>query len=362
MLDTPKMKQLYQRIQKQLFYMIPEKWDKIYLYASVVENANKLEVGEMFFYYYPKGVFKKNPVNVYEIAGRFNIDEDEYTKLVDNLYSIIKELRIAFYEEETRYWSNITIKIEGFKFIVEYNFDDLVHSRFSANERHIIWQQKFLNLPIERLERKDRIMVEQYFKENQEENSRKNIYEEPIYRKEVKNIIEYDREDEIQERMEEARLAALQYEEEQKTKQELKRERHEKEKEIKQLQKRKKKEDNLKQKTEKATSVNLERIEQIKRRREINRGETSKKNLGETIKDDATLDLDEMDFIEKLEQEVKRKKIKQKSEKRKKETKLESKDEIHFTFSDSLLEGNSISLKPMDEVLKRKKENSKKEN
>lgn len=360
MLDTPRMKQLYQKIQKQLFYMIPEKWDRIYLYASVVENANRLEVGEMFFYYYPKGVFKKNPVNVYEIAGRFNIDEDEYTKLVDNLYSIIKELRRRFFEEEERYWSNITIRIEGFKFIVEYNFDDLVHSRYSADERHIIWQQKYLNFPIDRLEKKNRKMVAQYFAENQEQNSKMNIYEEPIYRKEVKNIIEYDREDEIQERMEEARLLALQYEEEEKISQELKIGQLEKEKQLK-LQRKKKKVNIEKQKNKKADSLNDEKIEQIKRKREKNKtGNNNKiKEVPKTIKDDATLELEELDFINKIEEKVKTNN-KEKIIDKDKKVILSEENEIQFVTNEELLSGNSIILKPMDEVLKRKKENEKK--
>ena len=51
------------------------------------------EAGELFFYYVPKGILKKKPVNVYEIPSKFNIDETEYLKLVDALYSKIKELR-----------------------------------------------------------------------------------------------------------------------------------------------------------------------------------------------------------------------------------------------------------------------------
>ena len=43
--------------------MIPEKWDKIYLYASITNQINNLQTGELYFYYYPKGILKKNHVN-----------------------------------------------------------------------------------------------------------------------------------------------------------------------------------------------------------------------------------------------------------------------------------------------------------
>lgn len=83
---------LYERIRKELFYMIPEKWERIYLYASVVQRGNNRETGEMFFYYFPKSLIKKNPVNVYQVPQRFNIDENEYIKIANRLYEMIKSL------------------------------------------------------------------------------------------------------------------------------------------------------------------------------------------------------------------------------------------------------------------------------
>ena len=74
MTNTPEVRKIYANLQKQLFYQKKEKWDKIYLYASVSEQILNIETGELFFYYFPKGILKKNPVNVYEITSRFNLD------------------------------------------------------------------------------------------------------------------------------------------------------------------------------------------------------------------------------------------------------------------------------------------------
>ena len=76
--------------------MIPEKWENLYLYASVIDKPGKESTGELFFYYVPKSLLKKNPVNVYEIPSKFNIDEGEYGKLVELLYDEIKALRKEF--------------------------------------------------------------------------------------------------------------------------------------------------------------------------------------------------------------------------------------------------------------------------
>ena len=51
---------VFAEIQKKLFYMIPEKWDAIYLYASIIEEPFKKPVGEMYFYYIPKGILRRN--------------------------------------------------------------------------------------------------------------------------------------------------------------------------------------------------------------------------------------------------------------------------------------------------------------
>ena len=94
MTNLPNEKMLFSELQKKLFYIIPEKWQSIYLYASIIDIENRKTTGEMFFYYIPKGIIKKKPINGYEIPSLFNIDEEEFSKLITDLYSVIKKLRI----------------------------------------------------------------------------------------------------------------------------------------------------------------------------------------------------------------------------------------------------------------------------
>lgn len=194
MLNTHKLRNLYAKIQTQLFYIIPEKWDKIYLYASVMEKANHIETGEMFFYYYPKGLLKKNPVNVYEVPTKFNIDENSYMQLVEKLYGTIKSLREEFEHEEEKVWTNLTISIENFKFHIEYNYENLLASHYTNYDRHIIWQYKYLELPIEKLSKKDREMLEEYLLQEKFQNTETKNYTEGMYKSNVHNIVEYNRE------------------------------------------------------------------------------------------------------------------------------------------------------------------------
>ena len=187
------IKDIYTQIRKYLFYMIPEKWNSLYLYASVVEDKGR-EVGEMFFYYFPKGMIKKNPINVYEIPSKFNIEEKSYLRLAGELYRLIKELRHKCIILDRHYWSNITISIENVDFLVEYNSDDLKRSMYTSENRRKIWQHKYLEFPLDKFKRQDRIMIENYIKEEEQGMHGVTIYSETFYQEHAHNNIQYDME------------------------------------------------------------------------------------------------------------------------------------------------------------------------
>ena len=192
---TKKIKEMYEDIQRRIFYMIPEKWEKMYLYASVSDLIDGRKTGELFFYYIPKGIFKKNPVNVYEIPQKFNLDEKEYLKLVNILYEKIVNLREEFKKVEvtSSTWSNLTMKIEGIKFKVEYDYEDLTQSKFSSYERHIIWRYNNLGIKEEQLSKEEQKIIEKYLL-GEKVVKRRERYETGIYIKNIKNIVDYDTE------------------------------------------------------------------------------------------------------------------------------------------------------------------------
>ena len=191
---TKKIKEMYEDIQRRIFYMIPEKWDKMYLYASVSDLIDGNQTGELFFYYIPKGIFKKNPVNVYEIPQKFNLDEKEYIKLVNILYQKIVELRKEFKKIEiVPTWTNLTMTIDGIQFKVEYNYEDLSKSKFSSYERHIIWRYNYLGIKEEQLNKQEKEIIERYLL-GEKVVRRRERYEAGIYIKNIKNIVDYDTE------------------------------------------------------------------------------------------------------------------------------------------------------------------------
>lgn len=192
---TKKIKEIYEDIQRKLFYMIPEKWDKLYLYSSILDEPDREgKTGELFFYYIPKGILKKKAVNVYEIPAKFNLDESQYLKLVQILYAKIKELRQEFRKSERRdIWTNITMSIQSLKFRVEYDYTDLNNSDFSSYERHVIWRYEVLGIGEEQVSKEDKEIIKRYLL-GARTLARKEHYDSGIYIRDIENMIAYSNE------------------------------------------------------------------------------------------------------------------------------------------------------------------------
>ena len=194
MSSLPKEKFLFSELQKKLFYIIPEKWQSIYLYASIIDIENRKTTGEMFFYYIPKGIIKKKPINGYEIPTLFNIDEEEFSKLITNLYNTLKKLRNLSIKVKKRRWSNINISIENNLFRVEYGFEDLKNSSYDSYERHVIWRYTNFEQDIESLGKKDKKIVNKYLEDMKYHKPiKKEYYTENIYDIPLKNIVDFEK-------------------------------------------------------------------------------------------------------------------------------------------------------------------------
>ena len=186
------IEKLYFEIRKSIFNMIPEKCDEVYLYATVIVDDENEESGEMFFFYYPKGIIRKRPVNVYEIPSRFNIEEKEYMKMAEKLYELLKQLRKQCKIYYGIDWSNVTISIKNVEFKAEYNCDDLINSFYSDKDRKLIWQYKYLDYPIEKISKSNKEILDNYLSE--EENGMHKIFShvENFYKKMEKKSIIYN--------------------------------------------------------------------------------------------------------------------------------------------------------------------------
>lgn len=165
-----KIKTLYKEIQTLLIKLVPENWKSICLYASVLEGRN----GEMYFYCFPKKIIKANPINCYEIPEKYGIDENIYEKSLKRLYGYIKNIHML----SNKKWTNITIVMNNSTFTIEYHYNNLINSKYNDEQRRIVWCQKYLNLPLESLNFKDRLLIEGY---KEEGRCKSTIYSEKLH-------------------------------------------------------------------------------------------------------------------------------------------------------------------------------------
>ena len=194
MIGFQEEKEFYIKIQKSLFEMIPESWKCILLHTSIIDISKQKPKGEMYFYYIPKGILRRKPVNCYEIPGLFDIDEEEYSRLITNLYNEIKKLRDSYKKYKNEAWTTIDILCTNNKFKVEYGFENIRNSEYTSEERHVIWRYENLNIDKESLNRNERKIIDYYLRVK--ENSfppRVEVHEENIYEQPMVASVEYER-------------------------------------------------------------------------------------------------------------------------------------------------------------------------
>lgn len=188
--NTKRIKELYEKIQKKIFYIVPGKWDELYLYASIIERLGKVQIGEMYFYFMPKGLLKRKFINVYEVPNKYNIEEEEYLKLVELLYDEIKNLREEFRNSNQKIWSNLTISIKSDRIKFEFGYDTLLGGQEEYFNHHIYWRKKYLH--IEPRGKKEEKALAQYIENYEKTKIRSEEYITGIYLKKKVNVVKYD--------------------------------------------------------------------------------------------------------------------------------------------------------------------------
>ncbi len=135
-METKKMEQTYQQIANTLVNIVPEAWNKIFLYAEYREGYKKV-----FFYYYPESGVK--PVYSLDITDLFNINEDEFDELENKLYQCFSELWEEFKEQEQELWTNLTFILDNTgKMKINYGYEDI--SQLSPVDKQEKWEAEYL--------------------------------------------------------------------------------------------------------------------------------------------------------------------------------------------------------------------------
>ena len=186
-------REFYMQIQDHLFEMIPESWKTIFLHTSIIDIPNQIPKGELFVYYIPKGLLKRKPVNCYEVPELFDIDEEDYSRLITSLYNVIKELRDSYKKYKNVLFTTIDIICSNKSFTIKYGFKNLLNSNYNQEERHLIWRYENLQIDLDSLDRNSRKFLQDYIQEAKVSIPEKiEIVETPIYERPAQATIDYE--------------------------------------------------------------------------------------------------------------------------------------------------------------------------
>lgn len=165
--ETDKALEIASQIQELIYYIIPEKWKNIELYISMPDS--RIRKGELFFYYLPNSIFKRQYINCYEVPYMFNISEKEYSDIMSKLYNKFMILKEEL-NKNNRQIEEIYVHITKEKYAYEIATDNVrlrkeniernMLNLFSSYENHIIW--RYLNLNILPDDKKEKNIITRY--------------------------------------------------------------------------------------------------------------------------------------------------------------------------------------------------------
>ena len=165
--ETDKALEIASQIQELIYYIIPEKWKNIELYVSMPDS--RIRKGELFFYYLPNSIFKRQYINCYEVPYMFNISEKEYSDIMSKLYNKFMILKEEL-NKNNRHVEEMYVHITKEKYVYEMATDNVrlrkeniernMLNLFSSYENHIIW--RYLNLNILPDDKKEKNIITRY--------------------------------------------------------------------------------------------------------------------------------------------------------------------------------------------------------
>lgn len=125
----------YARIANHIDSMIPTEWEKVY-YLGEVEK-DKLSWSSVFYFIDKKD---REIVKAHVIPEKYNVPEEIYQQLLEELNTLLLSLYDSFEEFEKGFWEQISLEIDNTgNFHVDYFYDKIHNKSDSQAKREIIW-------------------------------------------------------------------------------------------------------------------------------------------------------------------------------------------------------------------------------
>ncbi|MFF2484340.1 antitoxin YezG family protein [Paenibacillus sp. NPDC058071] len=132
--------ELYREIAETVDAMIPEEWGIFSFYAQISDDG-----GGTYFYYSPSQEAENYKYSL-DIPDNYHIDEKEFKIKRRNLFSLARELREVFKNNEQELWYSFTLTLERTgKLKVNFDYTDWFKTDYSYSDQLIIWEYKYLS-------------------------------------------------------------------------------------------------------------------------------------------------------------------------------------------------------------------------
>ncbi|USD84441.1 antitoxin YezG family protein [Bacillus safensis] len=150
------MEHLYKSICESINEMIPSDWDRVVLYAEILEDSR-----EVYFFFNTKQ--NQDYIYSHDIPRAYGISKQEYITNLNNLQELFKELRNQFKKNEQDLWTNLTLHLDCLGNLkIEYDYMNILNSVFSDDERQLFWEYEHLGILPE--DEEDKEIVLNYIK------------------------------------------------------------------------------------------------------------------------------------------------------------------------------------------------------
>ena len=159
--DTPRMRELYQKLANLIFEMIPEEWSTVYLYGEVLPDSRT----GYFFY---RRLSDNELIYSHDIPEKCNVDKRIYNKELMDLFDCLADLNKEYAVSFEKVWTNLTFILESNgKFNIKYNYDDVLNSGYKSYETQKIWMYEVMG--VEPTDEEGKALIQRYLKSKEKE-------------------------------------------------------------------------------------------------------------------------------------------------------------------------------------------------
>ncbi|WP_111292589.1 immunity protein YezG family protein [Bacillus safensis] len=158
-----KIKEDYKRIAEIINEMIPVKWDKVWMYAEIIDDSS-----EVNFYFCNPG--NEELIYGHDISEMYSVSNSIYKELLLKLLHSFEDLKKKYVNSGFEEWSTAILKMEQQgKFSIEYGYENIYSIGINGDQRIAVWEyETFGFLPDDE---EDKEAVLNYIKNKEENNS-----------------------------------------------------------------------------------------------------------------------------------------------------------------------------------------------